>query len=256
MERKLGEIFTYNGKIYQVVKGFSCKGCAFIKNGCCDLVNELLGPCDYTKRTDKTNVIFKEINNMEIKNNQLTIDIPEGMEIDLENSDLAKGIVRFKQSTITYEDVEDTLKLDKNCKSIIINESNASKLVTLSRLMNIAKYYNGDWKPNWSDQNEYKYFIIYNGDIYKVDHNWTEIKEIEFWNNTEYRVKPEPKYRPFKDAKECWAEMQKHQPIGWTKLIGAIEYSFITDVDDNTNYSGAIKEYTFADGTPFGIREE
>ena len=81
MERKIGEIFTYNGKIYQVVKGFSCKGCAFIKNGCCDLVNELLGPCDYTKRTDKTNVIFKEINNMEIKNNQLTIDIPEGMEI-------------------------------------------------------------------------------------------------------------------------------------------------------------------------------
>lgn len=50
--------------------------------------------------------------------------------------------------------------------------------------------------------------------------------------------------------------MQKHQPFGWTKLIGAIEYSFITDVDDNTNYSGAIKEYTFADGTPFGIRKE
>ena len=85
---------------------------------------------------------------------------------------------------------------------------------------------------------------------------WAEMKEIEFWNNIEYRVKPEPKYRPFKDAKECWTEMQKHQPIGWTKLIGAIEYSFITDVDDTINYSGAIKEYTFADGTPFGIREE
>lgn len=69
---------------------------------------------------------------MEIKNNQLTIDIPEGMEIDLENSDLAKGIVRFKQSTY-----EDTLKLDKNCKSIIINESNASKLVTLSRFLSL-----------------------------------------------------------------------------------------------------------------------
>lgn len=83
MERKLGEIFTHNGKIYQVVKGFSCKGCAFIKNGCCDLVNELLGPCDYTKRTDKTNVIFKEINNMEIKNNL------EILKIDLVNSDEA-----------------------------------------------------------------------------------------------------------------------------------------------------------------------
>lgn len=41
-----------------------------------------------------------------------------------------------------------------------------------------------------------------------------------------------------------------------TKLIGEIEYSFITDVNDSINYSDAIKEYTFADGTPFGIREE
>ena len=85
---------------------------------------------------------------------------------------------------------------------------------------------------------------------------WTEMKEIEFWNNTEYRVKPEPKYRPFKDTEECWNEMQKHQPIGWTKLKGEIEYSFITDVNDSINYSDAIKEYTFADGTPFGIKEE
>ena len=89
-----------------------------------------------------------------------------------------------------------------------------------------------------------------------VPNDWTEMKEIEFWKNTEYLIKPEPKYRPFKNAEECWQEMLKHQPIGWTKLIGAIEYSLITDVDDTTNYSGAIKEYTFADGTPFGIKEE
>lgn len=114
---------------------------------------------------------------------QLTIDTPEGMEIDLENSDLAKGIVRFKQSTITYKDVEDTLKLNKNFKSIIVNESNASKLVNLNRLMNIAKYYNEDWKPNWSDQNEYKYFIIYKGDIYKVDYNWTTISNNIYFKN-------------------------------------------------------------------------
>ena len=71
-----------------------------------------------------------------------------------------------------------------------------------------------------------------------------------------YRIKPESKYRPFKDAEECWQEMQNHQPIGYTKLIGGIEYSFITDVDNTINYSDAIKEYTFADGTPFGIKEE
>lgn len=89
-----------------------------------------------------------------------------------------------------------------------------------------------------------------------VPNEWTEIKDIEYWNNIEYRIKPEPKYRPFKDAEECWQEMQNHQPIGWTKLIGEIEYSFITDVDDTIRYSDAIKEYTFADGTPFGIKEK
>ena len=39
---------------------------------------------------------------------------------------------------------------------------------------------------------------------------WTEIEDIVFWNNTEYRIKPESKYRPFKDADECWQEMLKH----------------------------------------------
>lgn len=82
--------------------------------------------------------------------------------------------------------------------------------------------------------------------------------DIEKWYKKpkKFRIKPEPKYRPFKDAEECWNEMQKHQPIGYTKLIGEIEYSFITDVNDSINYSDAIKEYTFADGTPFGIKEE
>lgn len=182
MERKIGEIFTCDGKTYQVVKGITCDGCCILNDHCFS-IRESLGLCAGDTRTDKTGVVFKEINNMEIKNNQLTIEIPKGMEIDLKNSDLAKGIVRFKQNTITYEDVEDTLKLGKNCKSIIINESNASKLVTLSRLMNIAKYYNGDWKPNWSDQNEYKYFIIYNGGIYKVDYNWTIISNNIYFKN-------------------------------------------------------------------------
>ena len=39
-----------------------------------------------------------EIKTIEINHNKLIIDIPEGMEIDLENSDLAKGIVKFKEN--------------------------------------------------------------------------------------------------------------------------------------------------------------
>ena len=173
MERKIGEIFTCDGKIYQVVKGITCEGCAFMKNGHCFSISKLLGLCSYTNRTDNTSVSFKLINNMEIKNNQLTIDIPEGMEIDLENSNLAKGIVKFKKKDITYENVEDALKLGKNCKSIIINESNASKLVALSKLMNIAKYYNKDWKPDLNNSVKPKYYIKYNTGTYTVDYNYT-----------------------------------------------------------------------------------
>ena len=47
---------------------------------------------------------------------------------------------------------------------------------------------------------------------------WTEMKEIEFWNNTEYRIKPEPAYRPFKDAEECWQEMKSTSRLGLRSL--------------------------------------
>ena len=172
MERKIGEIFTYNGKTYQVVKSDMCMDCAFKENEC-SILRSRIGLCTTSTRSDKTDVVFKEIKDMEIKNNQLTIDIPEGMEIDLENSNLAKGIVKFKKKDITYEDIEYTLKLGKNCKSIIINESNASKLVALSKLMNIAKYYNKDWKPDWNNSDKSKYYIRYNTGIYAVDCNYT-----------------------------------------------------------------------------------
>ena len=100
-----------------------------------------------------------------------------------------------------------------------------------------------------------------------VPNDWTEMKEIEFWNNTEYRIKPESKYRPFKDTKECWQEMQKHQPFGW--IIGkeggyhSLITSIIADEEevDINGISGFVldeimEHYTFADGIPFGVKEE
>ena len=85
---------------------------------------------------------------------------------------------------------------------------------------------------------------------------WIDVNSIDTSDKREYRIKPKSKYCPFANAEECWAEMQKHQPIGWTKLIGGIEYSFITDVNDAIRFSDAIKEYIFADGTPFGVKVE
>ena len=134
MERKIGEIFTYNGKIYQVVKSDTCTNCAFRENDC-SIIRSRIGLCVSSIRFDKTNVVFKEIK-MEIKNNQLTIDIPEGMEIDTENSSLAEGIIKFNSITNT---------------NVYIHSSDTKALKAIARLMNIAKYYNGDWKPDWSD---------------------------------------------------------------------------------------------------------
>lgn len=83
-----------------------------------------------------------------------------------------------------------------------------------------------------------------------------------------YRIKSEPKYRPFKDAEECWQEMQKHQPFGWLKdkedghytLITAINKTEVDQIALNGNtgwlFCSISKFYTFADGTPFGIKEE
>lgn len=94
-----------------------------------------------------------------------------------------------------------------------------------------------------------------------VPNDWTEMKEIEFWNNTEYRIKPEPKYRPFKDAEECWQEMLKHQPFGWVVgrrdgvmyLIRSLEYvSVYTSIQ--YSFKDAFDKLAFADLVPFGVK--
>ena len=187
MERDVGEIFTCNEKLYQVVKGFfSCVGCTFIKNRNCLSFGEFLGPCDYATRSDRTGIIFKEINNMEIKNNQLTIDISEGMEIDLENSDLVNGIIKFKKKQLTYNTIFSTLGITTFSCNSVSNEY-TSKLEAIAKLMNIANYYNSDWKPNWSKQSEHKYHIIYdnNNNTYTVDYNISFVFNNIYFKNRE-----------------------------------------------------------------------
>ena len=97
---------------------------------------------------------------MEIKDNKITINIPDGMEIDVENSDLKTGIIKFKKKELRYEDIENSLDLEGNRTGIPVDDNNAFKLRATDRLMNIARYYNGDWKPDWSIV-ENKYYIIY-----------------------------------------------------------------------------------------------
>lgn len=85
-------------------------------------------------------------------------------------------------------------------------------------------------------------------------------------NAKRYRIKPEPKYRPFANAEECWAEMQKHQPFGWIKSKEDGSRSLITliiseeniDINCIGGFTSDIimKRFTFDDGAVFGILEE
>ena len=92
---------------------------------------------------------------------------------------------------------------------------------------------------------------------------WVSVDEISGLDSIEYRIKPEPKYRQFNDAKECWEEMQKHYPFGWVKstlfkdlaLVKKVTTLYVEINRDIIDYKDALEKFTFADGTPFGIKE-
>lgn len=92
---------------------------------------------------------------------------------------------------------------------------------------------------------------------------WTDLyKDFIFDTSYRYRVKPEPKCRPFKNADECWQEMLKHQPFGWLRekkrnvrtQIGFMHTEGIQGTSGgSSNYKAFFDCFSFADGTPFGI---
>ena len=127
-------------------------------------------------------------------------------------------------------------------------------------------------------------------DLLPIIQAWAEGKTIEIYNNTEwkdwiiesikfdcnpscYRIKPEPRYRPFKTREECWNEMQNHQPFGWLKskmngrfscigeVYGSDEFETVyialsTSESLSRSSDSMFEQYTFYDGTTFGINEE
>ena len=93
-----------------------------------------------------------------------------------------------------------------------------------------------------------------------------DMSDLFDWSS-DYRIKPEPKYRPFKDAEECWNEMQKHQPFGWIKskddstinkfmFIDSLRKDEVSISNVDFNYNDLVEYYIFADGSPFGMKEE
>ena len=93
---------------------------------------------------------------------------------------------------------------------------------------------------------------------------WFKIKDMNFNEGIIFRIKPEVKYRPFKDAEECWKEMKKHQPFGWVKstlfkdlaLVNRVTTLYVEINRDIIDYKDALDKFTFADETNFGVKVE
>ena len=179
----IGKIFTYNGNEYEVCEdnniNYICNQCAF--NGInCDTIKNIRGNCTISGRTDYTQVYYKQINNETMKKdsdnvvcptfntndslNDLHIECPEGYSIDVEHSDLSKGIIKFKNDNITLEDIYEYQGKDTFITNVAYNNKPTySKIFAIATLMDIANYYNKGWKPDFNNKTTYKYVIQYNG---------------------------------------------------------------------------------------------
>lgn len=102
---------------------------------------------------------------------ELKTQVPEGYEIDKENSTFE--CIKFKpiKKHLTYEDVAKEL-FEGNDKyiyffphnkgwmnAVFTSQKQIEKLISINKLLNVAKYLNREWKPNWKDADERKYFI-------------------------------------------------------------------------------------------------
>lgn len=174
-EFAIGTKIEKDGRLYEVVKGKYCENCS-ISSFCSasdnyvpsllisrDKLLSIFGKCSAIDRTDGTSVVFKEIPMTKLDNinhniiqplveangtvKDLQIKAPYNYEIDIENSDLSKGIIRFKNKWMSIEDIYKLMNKDKMyCYRKIIGKYDTDNvLMAIANLMDIASYFNKDW---------------------------------------------------------------------------------------------------------------
>ena len=181
----IGTNIEYNGKLYEVVEQKFCDECSIknicpnndvAKNNSYNLLSrdervKIFGECSPDKRKDDKSVVFKEVSMTKSDNinhniiqplveangtiKDLQIKAPVNFEIDVEASCLDKGIIAFKRKWLTIEEMYE-LKPIVACEyvspSIAVNVSTRKKIVAISNLMDIANYFNGDWKFDFTKE--------------------------------------------------------------------------------------------------------
>lgn len=179
----IGTKIEDNGKLYEVTESNQCCDCSLAaicsssdksSNIKGDLLREerirIFGECSSLRRSDNKSVVFVEISKDDSKDNSkdkyykieplfrednpsklksVEFDLPNGYVIDKDNSDLDKGIIRFKRKWLTLEQLYNIMRENNismyydNCMNFAPN-----KLLSLANLMDIARYFNGDWEYN------------------------------------------------------------------------------------------------------------
>lgn len=194
-EFAIGTKIEKDGRLYEVVKCEYCENCS-ISSFCSasdnyvpsliidrDKLLSIFGKCSAIDRTDGTSVVFKEIpinvskdkyykisplfrddNPSELKS--IAFDLPNGYEIDIENSDLSKGIIRFKNKWMSIEDIYKLMNKDKMyChRNSIAKYDTDSVLMAIANLIDIASYFNKDWHYDPTKE-DIGYMIAYDNSI-------------------------------------------------------------------------------------------
>lgn len=210
----------YMNKLYEVRESKSCCDCSLAticsssdisasdRND--DVLSRdkrinIFGECSSLRRLDRKSVVFVEIpkehskdtskdeyykfiplwiDNNYIQLRPIEFDLPNGCEIDIESSDLSKGIVRFKRKWLTLEQIYKlTEENDYLTNRSAIKEYRDGKLVAIANLMDIVRYFNGDWNYNVTKEEDIGYVIVYDGSIKAPNYS---IRRIEACSNIYY----------------------------------------------------------------------
>ena len=136
------------------------------------------------------------------KLNEIKIDIPEGMEVYLEDN-----VIKFRpiENKITYENIAKALFEGKDVWRIgdlvinkynrtgcwnyltnCISEKQAQKLLAINKLMNVAKYFNNGWQPNWNNYKEFKYYLCISDNKIQIDYMYCRYSDIVYFKSKEF----------------------------------------------------------------------